>query len=174
MSKAHGIGESIERGVLTQIELPAKHVPDAEDHRFDARLDEPVTANDLTLDDDVAVSIYGTIVIPEDTVFEIKTCQEWIDDAGSRAGRRRGRVKIDRDAHVTLVDLDGWYLITVVDGDVVLAAVLIPAADLTERLSSRWTVNGSTERRKSSAQVPWHKIGVPADMIVDDEHGVAA
>lgn len=150
--------ERMEQSVLESIDVETRHVPDGEARKFDARLLEPVDVDEQL----------RPAPDPDDPL-ELKTCQRWIDDRGSRGDRRRGRWWIGRRAHEDLLELGGGYVLVVLDetGDV-LAYVVVVATVLDELLEQRWTGNGGSHHQgDESAQLPWPAILDPEE--VDDE-----
>jgi len=98
--------------------------------------------------------LFGWIAGDHVTKVEIKTCQRWINDAGSNGGRRRGSWYIDRDAHEQLVGHGGLYLLVLRDGDDIIAWVIVPASELDRDL--KWSENGG--RRVARARHPWTAV----------------
>lgn len=163
----HPSAESLaefEAAVLEEIPLPLTHVPDADDERYDAILDETTAFSQ-------SVQVLGRLAVPGDTPIELKTCQAWIDDRHSWSGRRRGRWKIDRDAHQELRLIDGWYILCVREPGQVLEWILAPAGLLDPHL--KWTHNGDGEEREQSDQVSWGAV-IDPDSVASDGGGAGS
>lgn len=144
---APGHVERREQAILATLPLNAAHVPDAETDHYDAVLVESFVPTST-------IVVIGKLEVPAETPLELKTCQRWISDNGSRAGRRRGQFKINESTHEELVDLDGWYLFLVLEGDDLLLGVMIAAEDL-EDLPF---YNASKRFKSRRATLPWFKV----------------
>ena len=150
--------DAFERELIDALPIALEHVPDADAEHYDAVLEGALVSS-------THARLFGWLHIPRETVVELKTCQRWINDRGSGLDRRRGRWKIDRDAHRELVARDGVYLLAVLEGGVddVRAWVMLPAEELDPHLPS-WTSNGESETREASKQVRWADVIRPADL----------
>ena len=76
----------------------------------------------------------------------VKTCQEWIKDACSTRGRRRGRFYLRHYQHKALISKNGLYAFVVFDKDgKVLCSKLVDASAFPTRNCEKW-------------EIPWVKI----------------
>lgn len=144
---APGHVEQREKAILQDLPLNAAHVPDSETDHYDAVLVESVQSSST-------IAVIGRLEVPAETPLELKTCQQWISDNGSRSGRRRGQFKINERTHEKLVDVSGWYLFLVLEDEDLLHGVLIAAEDL----KNLPFYNASQRFTSRRATLPWFKI----------------
>lgn len=132
--------EDLQRRICDAVDLDLKHVNDDETRDYDA-------------------------VESDGTEVEIKTCQKFINGNGSRSNRRRGRFWIEKRQHERLVDVDGKYLLVVLDENQIIERAAVTEAYVADaEISDRWTTNGKGGHGTHSAQLPW---GMIDDKVVD-------
>lgn len=141
----------MERGLFDELPVDVEHVDQSEAVHYDGRfVSRYVSTDDLP--------IIGRMAVDAGTIVELKTCQEWIDDEGSRSDRRRGRWQLQKQAHEYLEEHDGIYCLLVLHGDQVVDGRLLPATDINGLAS--WT-NGGYKYTSPRAIIPWSKIVPP-------------
>lgn len=144
----------MEEALFETIDAPIHHVGDEITRDWDGKFVEGYTTNG-------SLPIVGRTYIPAGTVVELKTCQVWVDDAGSNGGRRRGRWQLSRDTHDVLEDEDGVYCLLVLDGERVVDGRVLPAEELNGMAS--WT-NGGSDYSSERAIIPWAKVISPGSL----------
>lgn len=143
------VWERVEISLLQEVPGSFSHVPDSETRDFDARVDRDITPS-------TELPIVGRSLVPEGTIVELKTCQKWIDDAGSGGGRRRGAFFIKKGPHALLLDRGGVYLFVVTDEERTPLASRLVAADEVHPLLT-WT-NGGRRRSRKRAILSWPRV----------------
>lgn len=129
--------EQVEQAVCAQVPFEISHVPDHEDQRFDARLSQPLrTAPPIARS-----ATAGTPV-------EIKTCQRVKASTGEPSAWI-----FHRGPHETLADLDGRYLLAVLDELTVHRWVVCGPQDLVPFLS--WYECAATPGYEHQADIRW-------------------
>lgn len=147
--------ERRERALLEDLPIDAEHVPDAEENGFDARVRSRFVATN-------SLGVVGRLYIDAGTPLELKTCQVWIDDSGSRNDRRRGTFRIQEDTHERLEELGGVYCLLVMDADEVLTGRIVEPEHIEARVSS-WT-NGGRKYQSRRAHISWAKL-IPTERV---------
>lgn len=139
---------TIEQALLEHLQLPHRHIPDAETQAHDAILTHSIQPGEY--------DIPGTqIVFPADTPLEIKTCQEWIVDTNSRNNRRRGRFHIRPSTHDAF---EGAYILAVINQDKSgLRAVAMLDHEALDTVVHDTATNQGTGRGQISA-IPWTRV----------------
>lgn len=147
-------GNQLELEVIDSVDADLDHVPDDQTELYDARLASSLVSSR-------SLPLIGRSIAEAGSPVEIKSCVRWYDDDHSNGGRRRGRWHIRKESHAELVELDGFYLLSVRDGEgSTLASRIVLAAELTPLLT--WSPRGGSDpSRDYMAVVTWSRVIAP-------------
>jgi len=113
---------------------------------------------DLEFVDDVTEDVGGTAVVEADTLAEVKSCLAEYSSAGRTSS---GRWWIRRGAHEQLLDVDGVYILAVVDPetDDVLRMALADATTVDALIDGDWWDCGDGGRTAEEFhQIAWTRV----------------
>lgn len=146
----------MEEKLVEAVPADLEHVSDGVTRAYDAEFVSGYTTTP-------ELPVVDRAYVEAGTPAELKTCQVWIDDAGSGGGRRRGRWFVQRDTHDELASAGGVYVLLVTYGGEIVAGRVAPT-DAVSRLAS-WT-NGGKRYDSQRAYIPWAKVIDPGQVQV--------
>lgn len=139
---------------------PVTPVPDSEAEHMDARLARPATVR-------VVGHVTETRTLPAGTPLEAKAARYRVNAIESP---RRGRIKIRRDNHVELRELDGVYAIGVYqtgrspDPSAFLDLVFVTPEFVEDVIGGSWAE--CRREGRAAATVPWSAFVEPSGVVV--------